>query len=158
MGGLGILQACPETARRPIPEPAARSAVVTTRYGFVLVIPRHRNNFVARTVQLAACRGTQRAAVRWACVGAYDAHHGLQPTEITMKSMKSVFACLAATGMLLAQPAAAASAVRSGSPTQDSEELAGVPGAAIPALIAILAVAIVAVISSSNDKDHPTSP
>ena len=74
-----------------------------------------------------------------------------------MKPIKSVLACLAATGILLAQPAAAASA-RSGSPTGDSEELAGRPGAAIPALIAILAVAIVAVISASNDKDHPVSP
>ncbi|MBO0749631.1 MAG: hypothetical protein J2O44_04245 [Porphyrobacter sp.] len=74
-----------------------------------------------------------------------------------MKPMKSVLACLAATGLLLAQPAAA-SAVRGGSPSGDSEELAGVPGAAIPALIAILAVAIVAVISASNDHNHPVSP
>jgi hypothetical protein len=75
-----------------------------------------------------------------------------------MKPMKSALACLAATGLLLSQPAAAASSVRSGSPTQDSEELAGVPGAALPALIAILAVAVVAVISSSSDDDKPVSP
>ncbi len=75
-----------------------------------------------------------------------------------MKPMKSALACLAATGLLLSQPAAAAGAVRSSSPTQDSEELAGVPGAALPALIAILAVGIVAVISASNDDDNPVSP
>jgi hypothetical protein len=87
-----------------------------------------------------------------------SAHHGCN-TEITMKPMKSAFACLAATGLLLAQPAAAASAVRASSPTGDSEELAGVPGAALPALIAILAVAIVAVVSASSDDDNvPASP
>ena len=76
-----------------------------------------------------------------------------------MKPMKSAFACLAATGLLLAQPAAAASAVRASSPTGDSEELAGVPGAAIPMLIGVLAVAIVAVISASGDNNnHPASP
>ena len=76
-----------------------------------------------------------------------------------MKPMKSALACLAATGLLLSQPAAAASAVRASSLTGDSEELAGVPGAAIPALIAILAVAIVAVISASGDDDNePASP
>jgi hypothetical protein len=79
-------------------------------------------------------------------------------TEITMKPMKSALACLAVAGLLLSQPAAA-SAVRGGSPTHDSEELAGVPGAAIPALIAILAVAAVAVISASGDEDNgPASP
>lgn len=75
-----------------------------------------------------------------------------------MKSMKSAFACLAATGLLLAQPAAAASAARAGSPTRDSEELAGVPGAAIPMLIGVLAVAIIAVVSASSDNNHPASP
>jgi hypothetical protein len=79
-------------------------------------------------------------------------------TEITMKPIKSVLACLAATGILLSQPAAAA-AVRNGSPSHDSEQFAGVPGAAIPALIAILAVAVVAVISASNDDNNtPASP
>jgi hypothetical protein len=76
-----------------------------------------------------------------------------------MKPMKSALTCLAATGLLLSQPAAAASAVRASSPTGDSEELAGVPGAAFPALIAILAVAIVAVIASSSDNNNkPVSP
>lgn len=75
-----------------------------------------------------------------------------------MKPMKSALACLAATGLLLSQPALAASAVRASSPTQDSEELAGVSGAAIPALIGILAVAIVAVVSASSDDDKPVSP
>jgi hypothetical protein len=75
-----------------------------------------------------------------------------------MKSMKSALACLAATGLLLSQPALAASAIRGGSPAQDSEELAGVSGAAIPALIGILAVAIVAVVSASSDDDKPVSP
>ena len=74
-----------------------------------------------------------------------------------MKPMKSAFACLAATGLLLSQPAAAASAVRSGSATQDSENLAGA-GAALPAIIAILAVAIIAVVSASSDDDNPVSP
>jgi hypothetical protein len=76
-----------------------------------------------------------------------------------MKPMKSALACLAATGLLLSQPAAAASAVRASSPTGDSEELAGVSGAAIPMLIGVLAVAIVAVISASSDNNnHPASP
>ena len=76
-----------------------------------------------------------------------------------MKPMKSALACLAATGLLLSQPAAAASTVRAGSPTGDSEELAGVSGAAIPMLIGVLAVAIVAVISASSDNNnHPASP
>jgi hypothetical protein len=80
-------------------------------------------------------------------------------TEIIMKPIKSVLAGLAATGILLSQPVAAAGAVRSGSPTHASEQLAGVPGAAIPALLAILAVAVVAVISASNDDDNaPASP
>jgi hypothetical protein len=49
--------------------------------------------------------------------------------------------------------------VRNGSPSHDSEQFAGVPGAAIPALIAILAVAVVAVISASNDDNNtPASP
>jgi hypothetical protein len=76
-----------------------------------------------------------------------------------MKPIKSTLACLAATGLILSQPVAAAAAGRSASPTGDSEELAGVPGAAFPALIAILAVAIVAVISASGDDDNePASP
>lgn len=75
-----------------------------------------------------------------------------------MKPTKSVLASLAVAGLLLSQPAAAASAVRAGSSTGDSEELAGVPGAAIPAIIAILAVAIVAVVSASNDDNKPVSP
>jgi hypothetical protein len=76
-----------------------------------------------------------------------------------MKPTKSILASLAATGLLLSQPAAAASAVRAGSATHDSEELAGVPGAALPALIAILAVAVVAVVSASGDDDNkPVSP
>ena len=77
-----------------------------------------------------------------------------------MKPIKSALACLAATGLLFAQPAAAAVS-RSASPSPDSEHLAGggVPGAAIPALIGILAVAIVAVVASSNHHDnHPASP
>jgi hypothetical protein len=80
-------------------------------------------------------------------------------TEITMKPIKSVLACLAATGILLSQPAVAAGVARSGSPAHDSEEFAGTSGAAIPALVAILAVAIVAVVSASNDDNNqPTSP
>jgi hypothetical protein len=75
-----------------------------------------------------------------------------------MKPIKSALACLAATGILLSQPAAAAGAVRSGSPSRDSEQLAGVPSAAIPALIGILAVAIVAIVAASNDDNRPASP
>jgi len=79
-------------------------------------------------------------------------------TEITMKPTKTVLASLAAAGLLLSQPATAASAVRAGSSTGDSEELAGMPSAAIPAIIGILAVAIIAVVSASNDDNKPVSP
>ena len=76
-----------------------------------------------------------------------------------MKPIKSALACLAVTGMLLAQPAVAAGAGRAGSASQDSEHLAGTPSAAWPALIGILAVAIVAVVaSSSGHHNHPASP
>jgi hypothetical protein len=76
-----------------------------------------------------------------------------------MKPIKSALACLAATGLALAQPAMAADAVRGGSPSHDSEQLAGTPSAAIPALIGILAVALVAVIAASSDHDNrPASP
>ena len=79
-----------------------------------------------------------------------------------MKLTKTALATLATAGLLIAQPAAAASSnVRSGSAVGESEELAGVPGAALPALIAILAVVLVAVSSaSSDDDDHevPVSP
>jgi hypothetical protein len=82
-------------------------------------------------------------------------------TEINMKPIKGALAFLAATGLALSQPAAAADAGRSASPSHDSEHLAGTPGAAIPALIGILAVAIVAVVAASNHHhhhNHPTSP
>jgi hypothetical protein len=76
-----------------------------------------------------------------------------------MKPIKSILAGLAATGLILSQPAAAAGAVRTGSPSQSSEKLAGTSGAAIPALIAILAVAVIAVVSASNDDNKiPVSP
>jgi hypothetical protein len=77
-------------------------------------------------------------------------------TEITMKPIKSALALLAASGLVLSQPALA----RSGSPSGDSEHLAGTPSAAWPAIIAILAVAIVAVVASgsNNDNNHPASP
>jgi hypothetical protein len=84
--------------------------------------------------------------------------HG-RNTEIDMKPIKSALACLAATGLILSQPAAAATAARSASTTADSEHLAGASGAAIPALLAILAVAVVAVISASGDDNKiPASP
>ena len=77
-----------------------------------------------------------------------------------MKPMKSALACLAAAGILLSQPAAAAGVARTGSASHDSEQLAGTPGAALPAIIAILAVVVVSVIAASGShKDHhPTSP
>lgn len=76
-----------------------------------------------------------------------------------MKPIKSVLACLAVTGLVLAQPAAAASAGRTASPSGHSEQLAGTPGAAWPAIIAILAVAVVAVIAASGHHNHhPASP
>jgi hypothetical protein len=76
-----------------------------------------------------------------------------------MKPINSALACLAAAGLFLSQPAMAAGAVRSASPSHDSEQLAGTPGAAIPALIGILAVAIVAVVAASNHHDNnPASP
>jgi hypothetical protein len=76
-----------------------------------------------------------------------------------MKPIKSVLACLAATGLVLSQPAIAASAARSASPTGESETLAGVPGAALPMLLGVLAVAVIAVISASGDNDNePASP
>jgi hypothetical protein len=78
-------------------------------------------------------------------------------TEKIMKPIKSVLAGLAGAGLLLSQPAAAAT--RAASDVRDSEQLAGFPSAALPALIAILAVGIVAVVSSSNDdNDNPVSP
>jgi len=79
-------------------------------------------------------------------------------TETVMKPIKSALTCLAATGLILSQPALAASAGRSASPSADSEQLAGTPGAAWPAIIAILAVAVVALIASGDNHDHPTSP
>ena len=76
-----------------------------------------------------------------------------------MKPIKSALACLAAAGILLSQPAIAADTMRSGSPSHDSEQLAGVPSAAIPAIVGILAVALVAIIAASNDDDNrPASP
>lgn len=77
-----------------------------------------------------------------------------------MTAIKKVLAGLAATGLLVAQPAMAATASshRGGSATGDSEELAGVPGAAIPFLIALAIGAIVVVVSASNDNDNPVSP
>jgi hypothetical protein len=113
--------------------------------------------FIAKKGRLAVWRGTQERAGR-----CFHVRAGRRvtdcTTEITMKPTKSVLASLAVAGLLLSQPAAAASAVRAGSSTGDSEELAGVPGAAIPAIIAILAVAIVAVVSASNDDNKPVSP
>jgi hypothetical protein len=84
----------------------------------------------------------------------------LGQTEINMKPMKSALACLAAAGILLSQPALAAGATRSGSTSTGSEQLAGTPGAALPAIIAILAVAVVSVIAASggNKHHHPASP
>jgi hypothetical protein len=81
-------------------------------------------------------------------------------TEIIMKPIKGALAFLAATGLALSQPAAAANGGRSASPSHDSEHLAGVPGAAIPALIGILAVAVASVVAASNHNhnDHPASP
>jgi hypothetical protein len=96
-----------------------------------------------------------RREMRWCAVLAAR----LDETEINMKPMKSALACLAAAGILLSQPALAAGATRSGSSSDSGEQLAGTPGAALPAIIAILAVAVVAVIaSSSNNHHHPTSP
>ena len=76
-----------------------------------------------------------------------------------MNAYKTTFAALAATGLSIAQPAAAAPA-RTASPVADSQQLAGgIPGAAWPAIIAILAVALYAVIdASSDDDDAPVSP
>ena len=82
----------------------------------------------------------------------------LDETEMNMKPMKSALACLAAAGILMSQPAFAAGAARSGSSANGSEQLAGTPGAALPAIIAILAVAVVAVIASSGHHHHPASP
>jgi hypothetical protein len=96
-----------------------------------------------------------RGEMRWCAVLVAR----LDETEINMKPMKSALACLAAAGILLSQPALAAGATRSGSSSNGSEQLAGTPGAALPAIIAILAVAVVAVIaSSSNNHHHPASP
>jgi len=76
-----------------------------------------------------------------------------------MKPIKSALACLAATGILLSQPAAAAGVTRAGSTSHQSEQLAGTPGAALPAIIAILAVVIVSVIAASgHNHHHPASP
>ena len=77
-----------------------------------------------------------------------------------MKALKTTLAALAAAGLAVAQPAAAAPA-RTASPVADSEQLAGgVPGAAWPAILAILAFAVIALIpaSSDDDEDAPTSP
>jgi hypothetical protein len=77
---------------------------------------------------------------------------------MSMKPLKSALALFAATGLVLSQPVAAASAARAPSPSAKSEHLAGTPRAAIPALIGILAVVIVAVIASSGGHHHPRSP
>ncbi len=74
-----------------------------------------------------------------------------------MKPIKSVVAGLAAAGLLLSQPAAAAAA-RTASPSRDGEQLAGVPSAALPAIIAILAVAIVGIIAASTDHNNDNVP
>ena len=78
-----------------------------------------------------------------------------------MNAFKTTLATLAAAGLAVAQPAAAAPA-RTASPVADTEQLAGgVPSAAWPAIIAILAVAAFALISASNDDDEddvPVSP
>jgi hypothetical protein len=93
------------------------------------------------------------------CDACVEARIGAVKTEIIMKPTKNAFAFLAAAGILAAQPAMAASAQRTASSSDQSEHLAGVPSAAIPALIGILAVAIVAVVASSNGHNHhPASP
>jgi hypothetical protein len=114
---------------------------------------------IAFRARLVPYGGTQARAARCnPCVPRRGRTLG-RNTEIIMKPIKSLLACLAATGIVLSQPAAAAGAVRSGSPAHDSEQFAGVPGAAIPAIIGILAVAVVAIIASSNDDDNaPASP
>lgn len=80
-----------------------------------------------------------------------------------MKPIRTALASVAAAGLLVAQPAAAAADVRSGSAVGESESLAGgVPSAAWPAIIAILLVGIVSIISASGDDDdddfEPVSP
>jgi hypothetical protein len=79
-----------------------------------------------------------------------------------MKPIRTALASVAAAGLLIAQPAAAAADVRTGSAVGESESLAGggVPSAAWPAIIAILLVAAVAIISASGDDDdfEPVSP
>lgn len=76
-----------------------------------------------------------------------------------MKTFRSALAGMAIAGLLLAQPAAAAS--RAPAPTGESENLAGLPAAAAPAL-AVLAVfflaAAVAVISDDDEDGAPVSP
>ena len=76
-----------------------------------------------------------------------------------MKPFKSALALIAATGLAVSQPVAAAGVARAASPSQQSEHLAGTPSAAMPALIGILAVVIISVIAaSSRNHHHPKSP
>lgn len=77
-----------------------------------------------------------------------------------MKHPKSIFATLSAVGLLVTQPAAAATEARAATPVGQSEELAGgIPSGAWPAVIAIVAVAIFSIINASDDDDEdPVSP
>lgn len=78
-----------------------------------------------------------------------------------MPRMKMALSTLAAAGLAVAQPAIAASAAahRNGTPTTESEQLAGVPGAAVPFLVALAASLVVMVISASHHHHHnPVSP
>lgn len=76
-----------------------------------------------------------------------------------MTSYKTAFAALASAGLVVAQPAAAAVSDRSGTPTSESQELAGHSGA-LPFLIALVIAAVVVIVDASGDDDPeiPTSP
>lgn len=77
-----------------------------------------------------------------------------------MKPIRTALASLAATGLLVASPVAAAADVRTGSSLEESEGLAGATAAAWPAIIAILLVGVVSVVSATGDDDdfEPVSP
>ena len=149
MGGAAVLQAClgaEKSSASPIQSVPRAPAVLPTGNGSSLQrgVPSLGKERIVAPGDALVCGSPAR----------------LDETEINMKPMKSAIACLAAAGILLSQPAFAAGAARSGSSANGSEQLAGTPGAALPAIIAILAVAVVAVVAASgNHKDHhPTSP
>ena len=79
-----------------------------------------------------------------------------------MTLFKSALAGAAASALLVSQAAAApsVSAVRTGTPTGQAEELGGLPSAAAPALavLAIFVLVGLGILVTGDDDEEPVSP